>query len=334
MCRLPPLTAIEAFVAVARLGSIKAAAQELALSPPALSRRIQALERFIDRPLFERRHQAMVLNDDGERLLTQVSPALSRRIQALERFIGRPLFERRHQALRLNADGEKLLGLVAPTLDAMTDAVEAMTSGAEVLRLRLGVLPLFASQKLMPKLPELKRRHPQLHLDVDTAGYGITRLGESLDAAIVLTREVDPALYARRLVHSRIYALGARSLVEGPKPITRPEQIAGFTVLLHRDMPENFNVWRAAAGLPDLEPAAIDHFDSGALMMEAAAQGLGVAFMLESLFEGANDDRIVPLFDVTVESPYSYWFVCRPRALASRPVKLFHDWLIEALDAA
>ena len=84
MRRLPPLTAIEAFVAVARLGSIKAAAQELSLSPPALSRRIQALERFIDRALFERRHQAMVLNDDGERLLTQVSPALDQLSDAVE----------------------------------------------------------------------------------------------------------------------------------------------------------------------------------------------------------------------------------------------------------
>src|SRR3546814_4698824 len=99
MRRLPPLTAIEAFVQVARLGSIKAAAQELALSAPALSRRIQALERFIGRPLFDRRHQSMQLNRDGERLLSQIAPAL----------------------------------------DSLSDAVEAMTSGIEVLRLRLGI---------------------------------------------------------------------------------------------------------------------------------------------------------------------------------------------------
>ena len=54
MRRLPPLTAIEAFVQVARLGSLKAAAEALALSSPALTRRIQALERFVGHPLFER----------------------------------------------------------------------------------------------------------------------------------------------------------------------------------------------------------------------------------------------------------------------------------------
>ena len=48
---------------------------------------------------------------------------------------------------------------------------------------------------------------------------------------------------------------------------------------------------------------------------------------------GKIADGVVKLFDLTVESQYSYWFVCRPRALSQRPVKLFHDWLIEALGA-
>jgi LysR family glycine cleavage system transcriptional activator len=66
-------------------------------------------------------------------------------------------------------------------------------------------------------------------------------------------------------------------------------------------------------------------------MLEAAAQGLGIAFMHESHFEDAHDDRLVRLFDIEVESPYSYWFACRPRALVQRPVRLFHDWLIETI---
>ena len=72
MRRLPPLTAVEAFVQVARLGSVKAAAEALSLSSPALSRRVQSLERFVGHPLFERRHQAVHLNADGERLLAEI----------------------------------------------------------------------------------------------------------------------------------------------------------------------------------------------------------------------------------------------------------------------
>lgn len=293
MRRLPPLTAIEAFVQVARLGSVKAAAEELALSAPALSRRIQAMERAIGRTLFDRRHQAMQLNGDGERLIAQIVPAL----------------------------------------DMLSDAVEAMTSATDVLRLRLGVLPLFASQRLFPKLGGLRTRHPELHLDIDTAGHGVTRLGEGLDAAIVLAREIDPILYARRLDRNSVYVIGARALTQGPAPVVDPAQLAQLTVLVHRDMPDTFAAWRAAAGLGELEPLAIDHFDSGALMLEAAAQGLGVAFMHESHYADARDERLVRLFDITVESPYSYWFVCRARAMQQRQVRMFHDWLVEALDA-
>ena len=84
MRRLPPLTAVEAFVQVARLGSVKAAAEELALSSPALSRRVQALERFVGRSLFERRHQAMILNGDGEILLGRLAPALDALAEAID----------------------------------------------------------------------------------------------------------------------------------------------------------------------------------------------------------------------------------------------------------
>src|SRR3546814_12855168 len=114
MRRLPPLTALEAFAQVARLGSVKAAAEELALS----------------------------------------TPALSRRVQALERFVGKTLFDRKHQAMELNADGQRLLDNIAPALDVLTMAVEEVQKDSNQLRLRLSVLPLFASQRLFPRMGE------------------------------------------------------------------------------------------------------------------------------------------------------------------------------------
>jgi len=288
MRRLPSLAGVEAFVHVARLGSVKAAAEELALS----------------------------------------SPALSRRIQSLERFLGRPLFDRRHQAIVPNEDGDKLMQLVAPILDSLTDAIETLTSPSPVIRLRLGVLPLFAAQRLFPRLAELREQHPALHIDVDTAAHGVSRLGDGLDAAIVLSREIDPALYARRLDRNTVLAIGARRLLQGPHAITDPAQLSEMTVLIHREMPDTFAAWRKALKITDLEPAAIDHFDSGQLMLEAAAQGLGIAFMHQSHLDDAHDARLVKIFDVDVESPYSYWFVCRPRALQLEPVRIFHDWLV------
>lgn len=290
MRRLPPLTGLEAFAAVARLGSIKAAAADLSLS----------------------------------------NPALSRRIQNLEAIVGQPLFDRHHQALRLTEAGRRLQIELTPALDDLAAAIDRAVGGERELRLRLNVLPLFASQRLFPRLPELRARHPELHLNVETGGHGELRLGDAVDAAIILTKSVDPDLYAVKLGTDLVYPIAARALVEGGNRITAPEQLQRMTILIHSEMPDTFDAWKRAIGMPYLEPAAIDHFDSGPLMLEAAAQGVGVAFMHGNHLDDAHDDRLVRLFDFAVASPYAYHFTCRPRALRTRAVKLFHDWLVSA----
>ncbi|MEO8723374.1 MAG: LysR substrate-binding domain-containing protein [Sphingobium sp.] len=289
MRRLPPLTALEAFVQVARLGSVKAAAEELALS----------------------------------------TPALSRRIQALERYIGRSLFERKHQSMEINADGTALLTDIAPALDAMSVAVERIVTGGNQLRLRLAVLPLFASQRLFPRLGELRRDFPLLHIDIETTPHAVARLGEGLDAAIVLVRDVDPALYVHPLGRDVIHLIASRELVQSGE-IKDPTDLAAHTVLVHREMETTFDDWKSAIGYADVQPLAIDTYDSGALMLEAAALGLGIAVLHASHYEQAHDPRLMRLFEYEVESPYQYFFVCRPRALLGRAVKIFHDWLIHS----
>lgn len=288
MRRLPPLTALEAFLQVARTGSVKAAAAELALS----------------------------------------TPALSRRVQSLERFLGMTLFERRHQQMELNADGQRLMEEIAPVLDGLAAAIESAVNGRRELRLRLGVLSLFAGQRLMPRLPDLRRVHPELHLDIDTSPLALSRLGDSLDAAIILTQEPDSSLYMKELDRDEIYLIAARARTEGPSAITRPQDLNDEIILIHRDMAKLLDVWREAVGLPELTPKSIEHYDSGQLMLEAAAQGLGVALMHGRHFEYAHDPRLARLFDTRIESPYRYFFVCRPRAMENKAVRLFHDWLM------
>ncbi|AEI37379.1 MAG: LysR family transcriptional regulator [Zymomonas mobilis subsp. pomaceae] len=290
MRRLPPLIAIEAFVQVARLGSIKAAAEELALS----------------------------------------SPALSRRIQQLERFVNRRLFDRQHQAMRLNGDGETLYNRLGPALDILAEAVEISTSGGhELLRLRLGVSPLYASsQNLMKRMANLRAYHPELHIDIDTAPHALSRLGEGLDVAIALAREMDPAFYSYRLGLNKIMLFVSTSSTEGNKILEKPEDLAHQTLFLHREMPDNFTTWREAIGMPKLEPAAIDFFDSGQLMLDAAANGMGIACLLDCHYTDNYRQLLKPLFNTDVDSPYSYWFACRRSSLSRRPVRLFHEWLI------
>ncbi len=288
--RLPPLRAIEAFVRIVRLGSARAAADELGLSPSALSRRISALEEFIGKRLFTRQHQAMKLTDDGQ----------------------------------------AFYNAVGPKFDSLAAAVESQVEDSRVLRLHLGMLPLFGSQRLFPRLPELRKQYPRLHIDFDTSPHLDQRVGDTLDAAIVLSAQPDAGFHAVQLDRNKVYAITSKTLAAeiGPEPVR--EALARQTFLIHTELPDSFTAWKAAIGLPDLEPAAIDHYDSGQLILEAAANGLGVAIMHSDHFVRAHDSRLARLFDIEVESPYSYWFICKPHALEIRSVRIFHDWLVKA----
>ena len=82
--RLPPLRSLEAFMFTVRLGSARAAADELGLSPSALSRRIGNLETFVGKKLFTRARQSMQLTDDGHAFFEAVNPQL----EALARATG------------------------------------------------------------------------------------------------------------------------------------------------------------------------------------------------------------------------------------------------------
>jgi LysR family glycine cleavage system transcriptional activator len=288
--RLPPLRALEAFARTVRLGSARAAADELGLSPSALSRRIGNLESFVGKKLFTRARQSMQLTDEGQAFYESVNPHL----------------------------------------EALARAVESQSENMSLLRLRLGVLPLFGSQRLFPRLGELRASHPLLHIDIDTGPHIEDRVGDTLDAGIILSRGPASGLHAVRLDYNRVHAIANRAIAEALGDEPDRDLLAKQTFLIHQELPASFEAWKAALSLHDLEPAAIDHYDSGQLMLAAAAQGLGIAIMHDDHLRRAADARLTNLYGVEVESPYSYWFVCRPTALEERPVRIFHDWLVRA----
>ena len=288
--RLPPLRALEAFMRTVRLGSARAAAEEIGLSPSALSRRITNLEEFVGKKLFTRARQSMQLTDEGQAFYEAVNPHM----------------------------------------EALARAVESQSDNISLLRLRLGVLPLFGSQRLFPRLGELRKRHPLLHIDIDTGPHLEDRVGDTLDAAIILSQGPGQGLHAVRLDHNMVHAICSKEMAGTLGDEVDIDKLGKQTFLIHNELPFSFEAWKRALGLEDLEPAAIDHYDSGQLMLEAAAQGLGIAIMHDDHLRRAADNRLTDLYGAEVERPYSYWFVCKPTALEERPVRLFHDWLVSA----
>jgi LysR family transcriptional regulator, glycine cleavage system transcriptional activator len=143
--RLPPLNAIKAFEAAARLGGFARAAQELNVTHGAVSRQIRLLEDWLGTPLFLRTGRKVVATRAGLDLLAEAEPALDR------------------------------LAAAAARLE------KGIFAGG---RLHVSALPTFAMRWLIPRLPEFQRQHPGLELRIVTGSTAAEQFRPDVDAVI------------------------------------------------------------------------------------------------------------------------------------------------------
>jgi LysR family transcriptional regulator, glycine cleavage system transcriptional activator len=292
MKRLPPLGALEAFVVVARHESLTTASHQLNLTVSAISRRIQALEQDLGTKLFERQKRKFALLPAGQRFLTEVAPTL--------------------ETLALTAGHFRQTG--KPT------------------SLRIGVMQGYATTWLLPRMKDFSQLHPDIMIEFDTQPVPLTRLGTELDAAIVLLTEPLEHHLCEKLAQSYIVPVCAPALLADTAAVGRtdPRWLAGQTALLHREMASNLPIWQKYVGFSDIKPKRIDMFDSGALLLEAAVSGLGIAFMLDiTVHTALADGRLVEPFEARAKSPLSFCFVAKQTTIHERALARFHAWLLQ-----
>ena len=259
--------------------------------------------------------------------------ALSRRVQALEVHLGRKVFERAGGEFRLTEQGRSLYDEVVTVFDQLNRALDgAREDGTETLR--LSSMPAFAHAWLLPRLARFRERYPAIEVDLDTAPNPVQRIGAGVDAAIFLAGGPEQGLYSRCLCQQQVLAVAAPSLLAKGPPLREPSDLANYTLLMHRRLPEMLQVWLDQVGAK-IEPKRVEYYDSGPLMLEAATLGLGVAAVFDTMVPAhLNDGRLVQALPQRVDSPLNYWFFCREAAMETRAVRRFHDWLVEEAAAS
>src|SRR5882757_2630412 len=147
LSRPPPLRNLRAFCVAARHRSFKFAADELFLTPSAVS------------------HQMKELEDS----------------------LGVPLFERKTRALELTTAGHTLLDEVAPLLEALDRSLTQIARRGNRRRLRVLAPPFFASELLLPRLLSFCAAHPDLDVQLETRGPRPCLHPPTADVSILLT---------------------------------------------------------------------------------------------------------------------------------------------------
>lgn len=170
--RLPPMQALRSFDAVARLGSVNAAAEELHVTHGAISHQIHALEIFIGVPLIERKGRRQNLTDLGRTYAYQVRQ----------------------------------------TLDALADMTATLRSRIPAGILRVSVLPSFAQGWLVPRLVDWVARYPDIRLHIDaTMGFTDFAAGDC-DCAIRFGHGQWPDLEAHHIMGDSLVLVAAPAL--------------------------------------------------------------------------------------------------------------------------
>lgn len=266
--------------------------------------------------------------------------AISQQMRQLEERLGFKLFHRVARGLELTAEGQRLsttLNQAYGLIDAELRRLNAGQFGGVV---RLRSIPSFLGKWLTPRLPRLQARFPdlQLRLVAEDSSWSL-REGE-FDLAIDLNDGSYPGLASTPLMDEEIFPVCAPSLLVGRPPLERPEDLEFYPLLhditAWRGSYEyaEWEFYLASIGAPALDVRRGHTFNRNHLTIEAAIAGMGVAIARRALItdELARGVLVVPPFGRSVPAQKRYMLLYAQGALADPRLRALHDWLVQEVD--
>jgi LysR family glycine cleavage system transcriptional activator len=188
---LPPLNALRAFEASARLNSMQRAARELNVTPSAVSQQVQNLEQWIGFPLLERR---------------------ARQVQA-------------------NAEGRAYLAAISAALDQIAAATEELSAGRVPRSICITCTPGFAVQWLVPRLQQFQDLHPDIDVRIDASTRMLDLKVEQVDLAVRHGNGRYPGLVSEKLIDDDLVPVASPRLLAGKGRVKKPADLLQHRLL-------------------------------------------------------------------------------------------------------
>jgi LysR family glycine cleavage system transcriptional activator len=284
---------LETFVLVARLKSMKAAAETLGLSAGAISQRIRGLEERAGFRLFQRQGGGIALTHEAEMLLAELAPAFDTINRAWARIDG--------------------------------------TEAASRQRLTVSTMPSFANFVLVPRLGNFSRLYPQAEVNVETDLRIVDLTTEPVDIAIRHGLGDYPGLVATRLISPSLIVVASPAFIAQHGALKRAADCLPLP-LLHDHTRQDWRLWFEAHGVAAPDRLAGPAFSDGTLIVRAAVAGQGLGLVREFYAaEELAAGRLIRALDVTWPSRFGYYLVATAEALQRPVVRAFRNWLVEEM---
>jgi LysR family glycine cleavage system transcriptional activator len=256
--------------------------------------------------------------------------AISHQIKALEEDLGVPLVERAGRGIRLTDEGERFAARVRAAFAELSAGVQELASRANPRLLRVSVVPSFAARWLLPRIGRFIAMHPGIDLDVRANLAPVDFRRDDADAAIRSGQGHWPGVTAEHLMDDAYFPVCSPRMPGGvPR---KPSDLARCTLLRSDDEP--WKPWFEKAGLDWPEPSRGPIFHDSSHMMQAAAEGHGVALARATLL--GNDERngvLVRPFAIEAPAPRRFYLVYPPRSEGSPKIAALRSWLRAEIDA-
>ena len=293
--RLPSLKFLKTFQVAASRQSFKAAAEELCITPSAVSHQIKGLEEQLGVPLFERGPSSLTLTEAGESYLQHMDTVFSR-------------------------------------LEAVTEQLRIRYGRAVV---RLHIPPFFATEMLLPRLPSFLEVRPDTDVHINTVAAPLQSHPAEADLSIVVgTAPEEGHDHDCHKLFSQTFVPACSPLLLQRKPIDTVQDLNKHTLIIHEARRDSWERWAQSHGI-DLRPNKVVRFDSMITAAEAAEHGVGVALVSTRLGnERFAQGTLVRLFDRELETGESYFLILRKEDAARPDIQALTQWLIEEFSVA
>ena len=294
---LPPLNALRAFEAIARHLSFAKGAEELHVTPAALSHQIRGLEEQLGLTLFHRRARAIELTDAGRVLY----PGLHAGFESVRDAVGRLDRAREHRVLVISAT------------------------------------PGLTAKWLVPRLWTFMAAHPDIDARISASLRYADFIADDVDVAIRLSNGIHPDLHVEKLFDDFVLPVCSPRLVEsGLKRLEDVSRftLIHYDIPLSSPSPPLWTDWLKVAEVSGVDPTRGLRFNVSDHALDAAVAGAGVSLSYKLI---ASDDvrtgrLVIPFGPELPITERAYHFVCL-KGHEERPnVRAFRDWLFSEMD--
>jgi len=290
--RLPPLNSLRAFEVVSRHKTFRAAASELHVTPAAVIQQVKSLEEYLGKQLLRRNRLGYSLTPEGVAGLENLRTAF-------------------HQ---------------------LSVAVDAMTSGGHRV-LTVSAVPSLSAEWLVPRLHRFREKYPDIDVLLHPSEELVELEHSRTDVGIRYGSGSYPGLISERLFVDEVFPVYSPRLLRRGKSIKKPGDLRGLP-LIHTEWTPSFGHWPGwadwfrAAGVDGANVTKGARFSDGALVIQAAVNGQGVALASKALaLEHLAARRLISPFELSLTTDFAYHLVCAKSRADEPDIVAFRRWV-------